>query len=91
MLGNGVVPGGAAVVANRGRPTRDVAAEFVSRKLWTFFAGTHAAAGRDRRRMRDAAVANDFAITPWLRALLLRPEFYDAERASRASCARRST
>ena len=28
--------------------------------------------------MRDAAIANDFAIKPWLRTMLLRPEFYDA-------------
>jgi uncharacterized protein (DUF1800 family) len=75
MLGNGIVPAGASVAANRGRSTRDVAAEFVSRKLWTFFAGT-APPPAVIEAMRAAAIANDFAITPWLRTMLLRPEFY---------------
>ena len=57
MLGNGVVPAGASVVANRGRSTRDVAAEFVSRKLWTFFAGTTPPADVIEA-MRAAAVGN---------------------------------
>ncbi|MDP7305938.1 MAG: hypothetical protein QGG09_22690, partial [Pirellulaceae bacterium] len=34
----GGVPNDATNVANRGRPTREVAAEFLSRKLWTVFA-----------------------------------------------------
>jgi uncharacterized protein (DUF1800 family) len=77
MLGNGVVPAGAANVSNRGRPTREVAAEFVSRKLWLFFAGTEPPAAV-LAAMRDAAIANDFAIKPWIRAMLLRSEFYAA-------------
>jgi uncharacterized protein (DUF1800 family) len=75
MLGNGVVPSGANVAANRGRPTREVAAEFISRKLWHEFAGTEPPAAA-LAAMRDAAISNDFAIKPWLRTLLLRPEFY---------------
>jgi len=78
MLGTGVVPAGAKVTANRGRPTKEVAAEFVSRKLWTFFAGTEPPAAVINA-MRDAAVANDFSIKPWLRVMLTRPEFYSAE------------
>jgi uncharacterized protein (DUF1800 family) len=75
ILGSGKVPHGAANVGNRGRETRLVAAEFLSRKLWTFFAGTPIP-GAVLSAMRDAAIANDFAIKPWLRAMLLRPEFY---------------
>ena len=40
ILGNGVIPNGAENVANRGRPSRKVAAEFLSRKLWQEFADT---------------------------------------------------
>jgi uncharacterized protein (DUF1800 family) len=78
MLGNGVVPNGAANAARRGWATRLVAAEFVSRKLWRFFAGTEPS-DNVLAALRDAAVANDFSIRPWLRALLTRPEFYSTE------------
>jgi uncharacterized protein (DUF1800 family) len=77
ILGTGKVPNGAVNVANRGRATRLVAAEFISRKLWTFFAGTPIP-GAVLGAMRDIAVANDFALEPWIRAMLLRPEFYTA-------------
>lgn len=75
ILGDGTVPAGAAVASNRGRPTRAVAAEFITRKLWAEFAGTDIppdvlAAGR------QAAITSNFEIRPWLRALLVRPEFY---------------
>jgi uncharacterized protein (DUF1800 family) len=76
ILGNGIVPPGAAI--NQGRATREVAAEFISRKMWRFFAGTEPS-GTVLNALRDVAVANDFAIRPWLRALLLRPEFYSTE------------
>lgn len=78
MLGQGVVPAGASVVANRGRPTREVAAEFLSKKLWAEFAGTPIPAAV-QTALRDVALANDFAIRPWVRALLNRPEFYTVE------------
>jgi uncharacterized protein (DUF1800 family) len=77
MLGTGVVPASATNVANRGRETRAVSAEFISRKLWLFFAGTTPPPAVIAA-LRDVAIANDFAITPWVRALLLRDEFYDA-------------
>jgi uncharacterized protein (DUF1800 family) len=77
ILGAGSVPAAATNVANRGRPTKAVAAEFLSRKLWTAFAGTPIPPAV-LTAMRDVALAADFAITPWLRAMLLRPEFYDA-------------
>ena len=65
VLGAGKVPMAAVDVANRGRDTRLVAAEFLSRKLWTFFAGTDDPGGGadgdarrgDRQRLRDQAVA----------------------------------
>jgi uncharacterized protein (DUF1800 family) len=75
MLGSGVVPPGAANVANRGRPTREVAAEFISRKMWTFFAGT-TPPGAVVAAMRDSAIANNFMVKPWVRTMFLRPEFY---------------
>lgn len=83
ILGDGTVPAGASLVANRGRPTRDVAAEFITRKLWIEFAGTDIpsavlAAGR------QAAIDAAFEIRPWLRELLARPEFYsDAAKRGR--------
>jgi uncharacterized protein (DUF1800 family) len=78
MLGNGIVPNGAANSANRGRPTREVAAEFISRKLWRFFAGPEPST-TVLNALRDVALQNNFEIRPWVRALLLRPEFYSAQ------------
>ncbi len=78
MLGTGVIPNGAGIVANRGRPSREVAAEFISKKLWIEFAGTNPSAAV-LAALRDSALANDFDITPWLRTLLTRPEFYTTE------------
>jgi uncharacterized protein (DUF1800 family) len=76
ILGNPATIGGTVPVGpNAGRPTRDVAAEFLSRKLWTFFAGTPIPTPV-LDHLRGIAVAQDFAIRPWLRALLLREEFY---------------
>jgi uncharacterized protein (DUF1800 family) len=74
MLGAGVVPSG----PNAGRATREVAAEFLSRKLWTFFAGT-AIPADVLAALRGTLLAGDFAIGPWVRALLTRPEFYSTE------------
>ena len=75
MLDTGVVPAGASIAVNRGRPTRAVAAEFISRKLWTFFAGTTPPAAVITA-MRTAATSNNFEIKPWVKAMLVRPEFY---------------
>ncbi len=77
-LGNGIVPMGATNVTNRGRETRLVAAEFISRKMWKFFAGTTPPAAVIDA-MSAAAVASGFNITPWLKTMLLRPEFYTTE------------
>ncbi len=78
MLGNGIVPAGATNVANRGRQTRLVAAEFISRKMWTFFAGT-SPPSTVIAAMRDNAIANDFSIKPWLKVMLTSAEFYAAD------------
>jgi uncharacterized protein (DUF1800 family) len=75
MLGDGIVPNGATVVANRGRFTNAVAAEFISKKLWVEFAGTNPPPAV-LAAMRDAALTADFDLTPWLRTMFLRPEFY---------------
>ena len=75
MLGNGVVPNGAAVTANRGRQTRAVAAEFLSRKLWADFAGSKLSNGMVNR-LRDALVGADFGARPWVRSMLTSDEFY---------------
>ncbi len=78
ILGNGVVPAGASNVHNRGRPTRLVAAEFLSRKLWVDFANQTPPAAVIAA-MRDALVAADFDVRPWVRTMLLRDEFYADE------------
>jgi uncharacterized protein (DUF1800 family) len=76
ILGDQATIGGTVPVGlNAGRPTREVAADFLSRKLWTFFAGT-SIPNTVLTHLRGVAVGNDFAIRPWLRALLLRNEFY---------------
>lgn len=76
MLGNGVIPAGAD--RNAGRASRDVVAEFLSRKLWIEFAGTEPSSAVIAH-LRSAALAADFSITPWLRALLTHDEFYSVE------------
>lgn len=78
ILGNGIVPNGATNAGNRGRDTRDVAAEFISRKLWTAFAGTTPSAAVVEA-MRSAADGSDFDVATWVRAMLVHPEFYTDE------------
>ncbi len=76
ILGGGVVPAGATNVANRGRPTREVAAEFLSRKLWTSFATDTPPPAGVLADMRAALTSNDFAVRPWVRTMLTHPDFY---------------
>jgi uncharacterized protein (DUF1800 family) len=71
IFGAGLVPVG----PNAGRSTADVAAEFLSRKLWTFFAGTTPSPGLIEH-LRQVAVGSNFEIRPWVRALLVHDEFY---------------
>ena len=82
MLGSGKVPSGASVVANRGRWTREVAAEFLTKKLWTVFATDTAPPPGIAVAMRDALLGADFEARPWVRAMLMHPDFYtDAVKA----------
>jgi len=76
MLGEGIVPGGADNVANRGRRTRDVAAEFLSRKLWTSFATDTPPPPAVMTAMRDALTSNDFSVRHWVTAMLTHSDFY---------------
>jgi uncharacterized protein (DUF1800 family) len=76
ILGNGVVPSGADNVANRGRPTRDVAAEFLSRKLWTSFATDTPPPAGVAGAMRSALTSTGFSVRPWVTAMLTHPDFY---------------
>ena len=80
ILGNGIVPAGADNVANRGRPTRDVAAEFLSRKLWTSFATDTPPSPGVMDAMRTALTSNDFSVRPWVTAMLTHPDFYSRHR-----------
>lgn len=76
VLGNGVVPPGADNVANRNRPSREVAAEFLSRKLWTSFATDTPPPAGVMADMRTALLTNDFDVRPWVTAMLTHPDFY---------------
>jgi uncharacterized protein (DUF1800 family) len=76
VFDNGVVPAGATNAANRGRATRDVAAEFLSRKLWNGFATDGVPPADVLDAMRTALVTNNFDIRPWVTALLTHPDFY---------------
>ena len=76
ILGNGAVPAGADNASNRGRPTRDVAAEFLSRKLWTSFATDTPPPAGVAGAMRAALTSTGFSVRPWLTAMLTHPDFY---------------
>ena len=78
ILYSGVVPADALRTENRGRPTRDVSAEFLTKKLWQEFGeadsgGVPAGVGR---AMRSALLSTNFEIRPWVRAMLLHDDFY---------------
>lgn len=76
VFGTGRVPADASNVANRGRATAEVAAEFLSRKLWLGFATDGPPPADVVTAMRTALVANDFDIRPWVKAMLTHPAFY---------------
>jgi uncharacterized protein (DUF1800 family) len=61
---------------NVGRPTRDVAAEFLSKKLWSNFATDTDPPAGVKSAMRAALVDNNFEARPWVRAMLMHPDFY---------------
>lgn len=76
VFGNGIIPANAANIANRGRPSREVAAEFLSRKLWIDFAN-QTPPPAVVRAMRDVLLNNGFDVAPWVRVMLTSEEFYD--------------
>ena len=60
------------------RRKRLIAARFITKKLWEFFA--HPGAGANVvNELADVFIANNLEIKPLLRALLLRPEFYSVD------------
>ncbi|MEM1333100.1 MAG: DUF1800 family protein [Actinomycetota bacterium] len=73
-LGSGTVPVG----PNAGRPTEQVAAEFLSRKLWQEFgeADSRSVPSGVLAAMRSALIDSGFRIRPWVRAMLLHDDFY---------------
>ncbi len=75
-LGSGMIPTGAE--QNAGRPSKEVAAEFLTFKLWQEFAEatTGSVPGSVRSAMVAALLDNDFDIRPWVRAMLVHDEFY---------------
>lgn len=76
ILGNGIVPAGAD--NNPGAPSRDVAADFLSKKLWQEF-GEAASGGVPSGvagAMRSALIDSNFDIRPWVKAMLNHDDFY---------------
>ncbi|MEP1124907.1 MAG: DUF1800 family protein [Ilumatobacter sp.] len=73
-LGSGTVPVG----PNVSRPSRDVAAEFLTFKLWQEFgeAATGSVPAGVRSAMTSALVSSGFDIRPWVRAMLVHDDFY---------------
>ncbi len=63
---------------NRGQPTRRVAARFLSKKLWEAFAYQNPTSAIVNS-LADTLIANNFWIKPWLKAMLMRDEFYSAK------------
>ena len=76
-LGSGTVPTG----PNADRPSSEVAAEFLSWKLWQEFG--EAASGKVPKgvadAMRSALVASGFDIRAWVRAMLVHADFYSEQ------------
>lgn len=56
---------------------RRLSARFISRKLWEYFAYPNPDASIVNA-IADVALANDFEVIPWMRALLNRAEFWSA-------------
>jgi len=76
ILGNGRVPAGAD--NNAGAPTREVAADFLSKKLWQEFgeAASRSVPAGVAAAMRSALIDSNFDIRPWVRAMLNHDDFY---------------
>jgi uncharacterized protein (DUF1800 family) len=77
-VGAGAIPNDATIVANRGRSVPQVAAEFLSMKLWQEFgeADSRGVPTGALAAMRSALVDSGFDIRPWVRAMLVHDDFY---------------
>ena len=75
-LGVGIIPQGAE--KNRGEFSNEVAADFLSFKLWQEFgeAASRSVPAGVAAAMRSALIDNDFAIRPWVEAMLTHDDFY---------------
>ena len=81
ILGTGPLGSGTiSVGANSGRRSKDVAAEFLTHKLWQEFgeAATESVPTGVRSAMTSALLDNNFDIRPWVRAMLIHDDFYSA-------------
>lgn len=78
MFGAGVVPADARNVANRGRPTVLVAAEFIARKFWLHFAGDNPPAAAISA-MITAFLSAGGQLRPLVKAMLTSDHFYTNE------------
>ena len=75
-FGAGIIPPGAA--KNQGQFSNVVAADFLSFKLWQEFgeAASRTVPAGVAAAMRAALLENDFAIRPWVEAMLTHDDFY---------------
>jgi uncharacterized protein (DUF1800 family) len=76
MFGSGQVPLGAE--RNGGRPTREVSAEFFSRKLWVHLAGVSPSQSVVSS-LAGVLLSTGFQIRPWVEAMLTSDEFYSSQ------------
>ena len=78
VLRNGTIPMNAA--HNPGRPSREVAADFLSYKLWQEFgeAESGSVPPAALAAMRSALLSSNFEIRPWVRAMLVSDDFYSS-------------
>lgn len=76
IFGTGRYPAGGTTPG--GKSTRDVAARFLSKKLWQEFgeANSGEVPAGVLAKMVDALLDNSFDITPWIRAMLVHDDFY---------------
>lgn len=79
VLGTGPLGSGTVSIgANAGRPTAEVAAEFLTYKLWQEFgeAATRSVPSGVKAAMTTALLSTGFEIRPWVRAMLTHDDFY---------------
>lgn len=78
ILGSGLIPKDAVIPDNAGRPSREVAAEFLSFKLWQEFgeAGSGGVPSGVAAAMKSALLDTNLDIRSWVRAMLVHDDFY---------------